>query len=246
MILCCGELSLDDEQIDRDLEEVWVRQRYRCLESKKPRKVLMEQLTMNHRRGVMMGKNGNNTNNRGESIERISRPWMKNGRQIPQAQTRGRSCSIQNERHASKERSVQPSVNRSWSLDSRSDGDVRVRSNSRPRDYSNPRHANQSSSDNRRRGMNYNPNKGDYHKHNQYNNRAMDALPPRPQLNVLQKRSAESNNRQNEKYIVARQGGNMYTSRNGYYMNNMEVSHPRNAANQPPCQYVDYRDDSRS
>lgn len=287
MILCCGELNLDDEQIDRDLEEVWVRQRYRCLESKKPRKVLMEQqlaeeeqlVTTNHRRGVMMGKNGNNPNNREESIERIrydearrqhranprsgasapssaprartssaprARPWMKNGRQIPQAQTRGRSGSIQNKRHASKERNVQPSVNRSWSLDSRSDGDIRVRSNSRPRDYSNPRQANQSSSDNRRRGMNYNSNKDDYPKRNQYNNRAMDALPPRPQLNVPQKRRVESNNRHTEKYIVARQGENMYTNRNGYYMNNMEVSHPRNAANQPPRQYVDYRDDSRS
>lgn len=281
MNLCCGELDLDNEQIDRELEEVWVRQRYRCLESKKPRKVLMDQqkaeeeqlLAMNHRRGFLKGKNknSNKTNVRGVSVEKNkdngrrseqrnpthggvrsssapkSRPRVTTDRhQLPGGRksvhppnhSRGRSVPVQNQRSASKERSVQHGVSRSWSLDSRRDGDIRIRSNSRPRDNFSPRQVHASSSlDNRRPGMNSHVAHA--------NHRGMNALPPRPQLNVLQKRRAEiSNNRHTNNYVMARQEKQMNGDRNGHYRD-MEEMRPRVAANRRR-QYMDYRDDSRS
>jgi hypothetical protein len=288
MNLCCGELDLDNDQIERELEEVWVRQRYRCLESKKPRKVLMDQqqaeeeqlLTMNHRRGFLKGKNNknekndkNNKNIRGVSTERNrdhgrrseqrtsphvgvrsssapkSRPWVavatdhhpnSEGRKSvqPPNHSRGRSAPVQNQRSASKERSVQHGVSRSWSLDSRRDGDIRTRSNSRPRENVSPRKVHPSSSlDNRRRGMNAQVTNTDH--------RGMNALPPRPQLNVLQKRRGEnSNNRHTNNYVMARQEKQINGDRNGHYKD-MEESRHRVAANRRR-QYMDYRDDSSS
>lgn len=276
MNLCCGELNLDDNQIDRELEEVWVRQRYRCLESKKPRKVLMEEqaaeeeqlITKNHRRGFMKGKKHNNKNIRGRSVDRIryedarrkhivqrngvrsssvpkASPSRRvaNGLQNPQKQMRGRNSSVQNKTYGSKMSRVQPSVTRSWSLDSRRDGDVRVRSNS-PAGVR-VRRVNHSSSDNRRQGINLNVVEAGNTTRGHYNTRTTNVLPPRPQLNVLQKRRAELDNRRTDNYLVARNGGQTNPTRNGYHMNQMEESQYRAAAN-PRFQYLDNRDDSRS
>lgn len=272
MNLCCGELNSDDGQIDRELEEVWVRQRYRCLESKKPRKVLMEQqaaeeqlLTKNHRRGFMKGKKQNNKNIRGGSVDRITyddtrrkhhvqrngersssvpkaSPGVANGRLNPQKQMRGRNRSVESRTYESKMSRVQPSVTRSWSLDSRRDGDVRVRSNS-PAGVR-VRRVNHSSN-NRRQGISFNEVEAGNTNRGHYNTRATNVLPPRPQLNVLQKRRAELDNRRTDNYLVARHGRQMNPTRNGHYMNQMEENQHHAAANRR-FQYLDNRDDSRS
>lgn len=134
MEFCCSEIPLDYEEVDRELEEVWHRQRYRCLETKQPRRVLED-----HQEKILLSVNKDirgstglveNRKQRSTSVPAgRSRPWnAKRPQQRDKKQLRN-SIPRQNARSVSRgrrdiatSRAINRPISRSLSLDSREDG----------------------------------------------------------------------------------------------------------------------------
>lgn len=152
--LCCGEIELDYEQVDRELDEIYQRQRYRCLETKEPRKIENDQnektlLSVNNkqknRRGLSVPSSdmGDTRHRRSSSVPSAkTRPWNAKGKKHRGDNKKAKDFDF----HASHEDRFSPrgrnyaakshemnhhTVSRSWSLDSRKNG-LRSRNASHP------------------------------------------------------------------------------------------------------------------